>query len=486
MTIAAGNKYPRAFFSVVFGSGKSSPLAAPKKLLCLGYKTSAGTTAVNTASPITSTDDAKAQFGGGSEIHHMAKAIFDEVADATVYGLAYEEAGGGTAAAKTITVTNASTLGGNLALYCNGERVDVTIDDAMSANNQAARINSTLNALTDLPFTCTVLNNVVTATWKHKGARSNQFALRYVVESITGSTYAIADTVAGATDSNPGTALDTIANDDYDIIITGANVNDANTGINRVLQYVNNRADPLVDLRGVVIAATLETYANAVTLATSQNAHRLFLMWCRSAEDTTWIIAAKAAAQIANGTSSDPTANLIGTEFKTFHGPFVSANKISQNEATQALNNGLTPIRFNRQNAAYMVRPITSRSQDVNGSPDYRTLDIGKVFMPDYFADKLDSDIPITFKGFKLKDDSADTTSAQPIDKVLTPKFFKGYLIGSMNEEEQLGRLKNVAANQSLVKVSVHPSVPSRLVADVPLDVIDLAAQFDVTLRQVG
>lgn len=510
MTISPGNKYPRAFIDVKFGAGKSSPLTAPRTVLIMGYQAlvgpSQGSALPNVVYPIPSVDDAIALFGGGSEIHQGADAALDQVLDTTLYGVAFAEVANPAMASATsfsqwtLTPTGASVIGGVFYLIVDGVEFPVSILDGMSVADQLTAIYAEIGKYKNLPVWMPAAPSSTTLGFrtKHTGLRSNQHVIRFRVEGITGTSYAITQTVTAVNDGNPQTCFDAINQQDFDYIVCAATEPapgaSPNPGITRFINNVNSRAQPLVGLRGVLVCAMKDSYANVVTNALGVNAHRCFLLWCRDAEDFSMRIAARYAAAIALGTSSDPTANLCNTAMVNLIGPQLKSSWISEQEATQALNNGITPLRFNRQGSCYVTRPITSRFQDLNGNPDYRTLDIGKVLEPDYIADYLASDIPVTWAGYKLRDDDPNDLG-QPLDKVCTPKLFKSYLAGILRTEYSLNRLKNPepyingdgsGSIQGVLRCYIHPVVGWRIVADMPADVIDIFAQQEITVRQVG
>ncbi len=328
--------------------------------------------------------------------------------------------------------------------------------------------------------------STATFTWKQKGARGNQFKLRTSLGGVTGIVFTVTDTVVGINDGNPTTALDSLATADYDFIVTGANTADAFTGITLFTTYVNQRSGPTVGLRGVVIFASLDTYAATVTLALSQNAHRDQLIWCRNADETTIELACKMAAVRSQFEGQDPAWNFDYTQFESFRGPFNPADKISVVEANNGLNNGITSIGFNRQNKAYVWRSITTRFQDANGAPDYRVLDTSKVAVTDYIADFLASDyLAKGFQSMKLRDDSTDS---RPIFRVLTPSIVRKWILGILYEAQNQEpiMLENVDKWLDSLIVQISATVPGRIEARVPIDVIEGAHQFDITLMQIG
>lgn len=325
-----------------------------------------------------------------------------------------------------------------------------------------------------------------TFTWKQKGERSNQFKFRTSLGGVTGIVFTATNTVTGANDGNPTTALDALANADYDIMVVGANTSNATTGITPFVTYVNQRSGPFVGLRGVVIAASLDTYATVVALALSQNAHRLQLAWCRNADLTTVEIAAKMAAVRSQYEGQDPAWNFDYQKFASFRGPYSVSDRISVVEANNGLNNGVTSIGFDRQGHAFVWRSITTRFQDALGAPDYRVLDTSKVAVVDYIADLMASDYLV--KGFQQMKVRNDTGDGKPQFRIITPKIVRDWILGilynAQNNEPVV--LENVDLWLNNLIVQVSSTVPGRIECRIPIDVIEGAHQFDITLLQNG
>ncbi len=384
-----------------------------------------------------------------------------------------------TAAFTTLTGANSST--------CDQVRAAVALSTAaMALLSSVANTTPPGNALAQTAALTAIAQAFATFTWKQKGTRSNQFKLRITTVGVTGTTFTVTDTVAGVNDGNPTAALDSLINADYDFIVTGCCSSDAVTGLGPFVQHVNDRAGPFIGLRGVAIAACTESYGAAVALSLSQNAHRLQIAWCRGADETTMEIAAKMGAVRSQGEGNDPATNFDYQQFNTFRGPYVSTDRISVIEANNSLNSGITPIGINRGGRAYIWRSITTRYQDALGAPDYRTLDTSKVAVVDYIADFLAQDYLV--RGFQQMKVRADSGDQRPQFQVLTPRIVKdwilGILYGAQNQEPVV--LENVEANVPNLTVELSAVVPGRIVARVPLDVIEGAHQFDITLFQIG
>lgn len=487
MSISSSLKFPGTYFEIFFGAGRQSPGSAPKKAVLCAYG-GGGTGSSNIVyGAHGSADDVKTIHGAGKPLHLGAVAFFEEHPFGTLYTLQYAEAGGGTATTKTLTIANNATATGTLTLDINGRYVQVTVTSGDTPTVQGDAVVAKVNAESSLPVTAANLVGVVTFTMKWKGPTSQQFQLRYSVESITGSTYAIAAGVSGATDGSPTSALDEIHELDADYLIVQVDHNTSGTGLSTFLAYVNSRAEPEVGLRGCMIAAFTGSYANAVTLSTTQNAHREQLVWDRGSNMFSIEIAAKIAALRAKYEESDPTVNLIfnggrNRTFTNWRGPYAASDKITKTEANNALNNGISPIQYTPQNAARIVRNITTRFQDLNGGPDYRTLDVIKVNMLDWFADDLAADWPVRFPNYKLQPDPDGPVA----DEVADARLIKSWIMTFLRDYEGKGWVKYVTANEDGVTVAISNDGIGRATARIPVDVIDLFAQLDANLYQVG
>lgn len=485
MALPLSFKIPGAYITLVLGAGTQSPLNAPKKVLVVDYGTAGP---LNVPTPVASADEAGLTFGYRSHLYRAAVAFFDEYATGTLYLMRYAEAGGGTAQAKTITVTGTATGTGSIFIDINGlAPIEVTVTTGDVQNATATALAAAVTARTQYPVTAAAATNDATFTWAQKGLRSTQFKLRATMSaSLTGVTLAIADTTAGATDGSYATALAAIGIDDYDFIVTGADTSDATTGIAPFVTLVNTRSGPTIGLRGVVVAASSDSFGTATALSLALNAFRLQIAWFRNADSLTVETASKVAAWRAYWEGQDPARNFDYQAFENLRGPYSTTDRISVVEANNALNSGLTPIGINRAGKAFMWRSITSRFQDTNGGPDYRVLDTSKVAVVDYIADFLASDYLVKgYQSMKLRDDSGDQ---RPQTGVITPKIIRSWIVGVLKGAENNDPilLENVDAHLNELEVKLSTVVPGRMEARIPLDVIEGFHQLDMTLLQIG
>lgn len=497
MAVSASNRYPRWFLSVAFGKGPQASAGLRREILIMGYQKTIGVgqgSAIDNYlyGPILSTDDAANLFGYGSEIHDMVSAVIDQSSDVTIRCISYPQPAGSTNyAIDTFTATGTATAGGVLRFYVQGNLryLDVVIDSGMTPAQQATRIYNTFLTRKDLQTSIVTVpaGSSCAFRWNHAGLRGNVQTIRWTVFGITGTTYGIARTQSGLTDSDPSNAFAAVAAVDFDFIVCPDNSTDTSVGAPAFLANINARAVDISGLRGILVCGHTGSLGAVTTFATALNAHRAAIAWCRNAEATPGRIAAQYACYILKGTDLDISANLIGGELVNWRGPVLDSDRINQTEATAALNVGVCPIETfaNQTTVARVVRPITSRFQDLTGNPDYACYNITQVLVPDSIADELQTDGPKAFAGYKLMDEEDDED--EPLPGVMTPRLFDDYLYGILRARAGSAQIVRVekAIQSGLIKSKIHPQNPDRmLVPNVPLQVINWFAQAEINITQ--
>jgi phage tail sheath gpL-like len=522
--VPASRKTPGVNFNVVLGGSGTSAGNAPQRTIILGnmipnaitnsspaFSVAAGTWIVpgspNTALEqpvfVSSPDDAATLFGRGSELSRMAAAFFAQSPAGTLYACPVADAGG-TAASATLTFATTATGAFTVRLKLLGNVIDVPVASGDTVTTIAAAVCDAINDAQDLPFTAQNSSGVATITAKNTGPRGNTIVVdAYFVTStgtevrITtsstasggGTTGAWSNTAAlggeitlaaGATQDTFANALTAIDPVRFDRIV-GSCIDATNIG--RIVTHVNTHAGPTVQKLEQAVCGSVDTYANAVTLATGQNASRLQVVWNHASVIPAWECATQvAAARLAGdaavyspalpGESDNPAANLDGLQLATVLAQRVIADQPTSTEIEGALNNGLTVLAPSSARPGYatVVRSITSRSLR-NGTPNYAVLDTSSVTVPDYVADFLRADLATTFAGCKLAADSANGTPPR-IALVVTPSIVRSHIAQRLAEMESDGILRDVEANLSLLQVVEDSNVSGRLNCEIPAEVI--------------
>lgn len=526
--LSASRKTPGVNFAVVLGGAGTSAGLAPRKIILLGnmiataitgaspsFSCAAGTATVAEPVFVPSADDAATLFGRGSELHRMTIATFAQYPDASLYACPVADAGG-TAASVVLTFATTASAAFTVRLRLCGNVYDVPVASGDTATVIAAAVADAINDAQDLPYTAQNSSGAVTITAKNTGPRGNTLVVdAYFVSSTgaetritTSSTSSGAGTTgtwssngtlgseltlaSGATQDTFANALTAIEPVRYDRIV-GACIDSTNIG--RIVTHVNTQAGPTVQKLEQAVVGCADTYSNAVTLATGQNAARLQVVWHFATVLPAWEVAAQqCAARLAGdalaggtlvGEASDPAANLIGVELVSVPAQRVVADQPTATEIENALNNGLTPLAPSGSRPGYtaVVRPITSRSLR-SGVPNYAVLDTSTVTVPDYVADYFRSDLAVTYAGCKLAPDNANG-SPPTAPRVVTPSIVRARIAQGLTEMEQDAILVNVEDNLDLLVVEIDGSTPSRLNCEIPAAVIPPLAQVFGNVRQL-
>lgn len=519
--VPASRKTPGVALNVVLGGPGTSAGAAPEKTILLGnailttlsgatpsFSVSAGTATVEQPVFVASSDDAATLFGRGSELHRMALAFFAQYPDGTLYACPVAQASGVKGSA-VITFATTSNAAFTIRMKLCGQIIDVPVESGTTAVNIATAIADAVNDNQDLPFTAQndagggTPGAAVTISAKHDGPRGNTLIVDMYFVSSTGAETRITTAsttspgattgiwsgtgtigteitlASGATQDTFANALSAIEPVRYHRIV-GACIESTNIG--RIVTHINAQAGPTIQLLEQAVCGSVDTYANAVTLATGQNAARLQVAWHHASVIPAGEVAAQVCAArlygdsgvggLLAGEADTPSANLDGLELGTVLMQRVIADQPTRTEIENALNNGLTPLTGSGSRPGYasVVRSITSRSLR-SGTPNYAVLDTSAVTVPDHVADTLRADLATTFAGCRLASESSDGLPPRA-SSVVMPSTVRARIAQRLKEMEDQAILVDVDANLSLLVVEADGVTPGRLNCEIPAEVI--------------
>lgn len=493
----AGDPTPGVYVYQNFGAGQATGSGAQRVILCLANKTSAGSATVDTVIygpdtqvPLNSESDMIALGGAGSEAHRMFRRIAAVNNVTTVYWL-FVTASAGTAASGTVTITNTATGSGVHRLYVGDEFVETSIASGDTVTNIAAAIKANVNAKTHWPVTADNSSGVLTLTAKIAGPRGNWIRFQASITSGIGSTTsATADAflTSGATADSNTTALTTILAKSFYRIVSAAE--DA-TQLGALVSQVNTQALPITGNRQRVFAGSVDTLANATTVATGINAVRCEICWSEKSPWTPAELAANMAAIVSlfevapnpktnfAGFGSDPNTQAVWKVPRSR----VDSAAPTRAQIKSALNNGLSPVAVAGNGSTYLVNRITTRS--LSGSiPDYRIRDSHKVTIMDFFSDDLAAKTALQYSGRRIADNPPKGTPPPP--QSVTPDDYRSCIYGLIQNYADNGLLQDVRTIKANTVVQRETNPPTRMTARIPLATVDNAYQFGVEVAQVA
>jgi phage tail sheath gpL-like len=377
---------PRTARELLFAGGMSTGGGDSRDVLIFGGKTAAGTEDVDTlGEPVADDADAKARFGGRSEWYNMYRKYVAKDPNATISGIAVDDAAG-TAAVCTLTVANVPSADATLEISICGIKGYVNVTESEAINDIATDIYVAVNAMDSGMLMCTAAAPgaaVVTITAANKSARSDA-----VIESIRTrwltspgtTTVTKGGIVAGVdVDTNTAAMLQAIQGDQYYWIAPWIDAVPAaaDGGLGEAMLNVTNQAKPVNGKEKVLIGGLTGTVAAATGTASDSdmNSPRGYTF---QAEDNDWPpcwIAAHLGGVVRSAQIAHPSANITDYSELQLSDPFDKADRPTPTEIRSMLDNGVSPIGFTDNGSPYVVRHITNKSFTIENAvelDDYR------------------------------------------------------------------------------------------------------------------
>ncbi len=500
--LTANDPVPGAYLEINFAQGDAAGDGSPIEVLLMGNMLSTGAGTADTVVygpdsivPLQTEQDAINLFGAGSEIHRMFRRFIKVNKDTTVRALAVTESAGAQATG-TFRYVGTATAAGSTRVFVHDEFVDVPIDSLALASDVATDVAEEINKQTHWGVTATGtatgIWGFVTLSAKQKGERGND--IRFMPQISPGIGMSVPTAVdramaGGSTADSNTSALATINNSKYYYIVSAAN--DA-TQLGALVTQIGTQAAPTTGIRQRAVAGSVDTISNANALATGRNAARAEIAWAEKNPLTPAELAANQAAVITLfETKPNPRTNFAGFGNDAVTQPFwlvprprLDSAIPSRTNIKSALNNGLSPIGVNPNGSTYLVNRITTRS--LNGSQnDYRIRDAHKVTICDFFGDDLLAKTTLNFAGKRIADDPPD--GAQPPGPdVVTPSRYRSSVFGLLDVYNANDLLQNIDVIKADTRVQRETNPKTRLAVRIPLQPIDNALQFAISVNQVA
>lgn len=496
---SSSDPVPGEYVEVNFAQGDASLSSGIYAALLLANKTSAGSATADTVvyGPTTPTSlgsesDCIALFGAGSEMHRAYRRFIAVNKTTPIYALAVSEGGSSVAATGTVTVSTTATGAGTLRIWVGDEFVDTGFVSGDNVTTIAAAAVVNINARTYWPCTASNVAGVITLLAKQGGLRGN--LIRYMAQILpttSGTTVTpLASTAftGGSVADSLTTALATILAKNFAYIIPSQA---DQTNLVALLSQVNTQALATTGIRQRVVAGSVDTVSNAITISTALNGARHELVWLAQSDMTPGELAANnAAVYMLEEAPEVPLMNFssYGEDAKTsgnwkVKAPLSGAAP-TRAQLVSALNAGLTPIGVRSTGRTYLVKRITTRF--LNGaSLDYRIRDAHKVTVSDRYADALIARSGAQFHGKQIADDPKKN-EPEPNPQTVTPRVVKAMVnrtTRNFGEDGMLQRVGEIIAGTVVVR---ETSPASRMSVQVPLQPSDILDQLAFQVNQVA
>lgn len=407
--------------------------------------------------PIDIYDDSVAgtAFGEGSLAHLMAKSAISANNYLQLQVIGIEEAVAGKKATATVTITAPATRGGTLSLSVCGERLDIPVETADTAESLNQAVLEAVNARGDLPVIASLEgeeSTVLTLTAKQSGAWGNDIALD-VQSTAKGVTATVTAMQGGENNADIQPALDAVFAAGHDIIAQPFSDKDSLLKLRTHLEKVSGALEQRGAIGAVGWTGTLST---GTTLASDINDGRTSIAWYPGSVKLPCQIAAAYGAVIAF--EEDPARPLNTLELKGLDIAPVT-KRAGRNEQENALHNGLTPLEVGAGNRVQIVRAVTTYTRNVEGVEDTALLDLTTIRTLDYTRKACRERLSQRFPREKLNERTRAKVRSELLDVLIKL------------EEEEI--LENVEENKGMLLVERDGKDPNRLNAAIPADVVN-------------
>jgi phage tail sheath gpL-like len=442
----------------------------PSKMLIMGIGLASGSVAELVPKQILSGAQAEAYFGVGSQLAEMCRIAKKNNNQSEMWACSVKELSGGTAGAKTVTITGTATADKTIHLYIAGSfYVPVAIASGDLADAIATKVNAAIQAHAEyarMPFTSAVATSIVSLTMRWKGINVADVRVNYNASDgdVPGVIVNIATGVAGVGNPDVTTILTAIG--DVTWFDTIANPWTDATNLTALEQELLDRWGGMRQIDGVYFAAVQGTHATATTLGTSRNSSFGTIQGANTSPSPPWLWAAATAAVDAG--EPDParprqTLPLLGIL------PAQPTELWGDSDRNLLLHSGIATHRVDAGGNVTLERTITTYQRNAQNVPDTALLDIETVRTASAIRYDGNSSISLTYPRCKLAKRGSAVPAGQP---VVTPDTMKGFLSGRYDVWANKGWVEAGSKQQFLdeLRCDIDPDDANRLIAQAGQD----------------
>jgi phage tail sheath gpL-like len=455
--ISATSPLPGIRREMLFAQGNSGTGGKRRDVVLVGNKTAGasrildgnGNATETIQGPITSKADLETQFGRKSEIYWGYTRFVEVDPNPTIYVVVVAENASAAAATRTYTFVTAASEAGTLIIEWGGESVEVSVASGDTAITQAAAAVSAITKQTYWPFSAAVggggSEHIVTIAASNGGPRGDlvvgRVRMRYRKSISTVITASAVSSGTGADDYTDALAALNASEFHYHVAACTATsgVTSTDNGVGEYISSIVTAALPANGKDQEVHFGLVSTQANATTVATSSAANSVHAFFHR-AENNDWtpfMIAAHNCAAKRSKEIAHPSANLTGytnsdSSVYKVPDPYDKNDRPTLAELEADLDNGVTPIAFAPNGAAYIPRMVSSRSWlGTSATKDYRAREghIGSAIKYTW------AEVKSRYVATRQDHVAADPVKGQkPLAGVTYPSAVKSLLLGVIDD----------------------------------------------------
>lgn len=451
-----------------------------RRMLFIGNKLAAGTSAANVLQRINSAAEAAALFGRGSVLHEMLTYARNANKTSDIWAIALDDLVAGVAGVQTITVTVTTAQPGTISLYINGQKISVGVSAGDTVATIATAIAAAINAWMDGPVTASAAAGVVTVTARHKGQFTADIDLRanyYPDEKLpTGVTLAFATTTPGSGNPDVAAALAAISQEAFYTIVTP--YNDA-SNVAKIEAELNSRWGGMDMRTGHLFFGYEGTQGQITTYGSARNNPHSSFIGVKNPPQAPYIWASVLAAVAEFSGAIDPAR-----PFQTLALPGLlppaAADLFTRLERDLNLRDGCSTFLVDQGGNVLIERVVTTYQVNAYGLDDISYLDLETKWTVDYMRFAFRAAVAFAFPRHKLADDG---TNFAPGQAVATPNTIRSVLLATARQLELVGLLEGFEQFKTDLIVVRSESDPNRVNAILPPDVVNQLRVFAAAVQ---
>lgn len=446
------------------------PQSVTYRRLLIGQKLVAGAAVANTLIRVTSPAQADVQFGAGSMLAGMVRAVMaiDTYTELLVMPLIDNPAG--VAATGTLVFTGPATASGTIELMIAGRRVSVGVVSGDSATAIGAAAAAAVTASSDMPVTAAAVTGTVTLTSRHKGETGNSLDARvnyYAGQALPAGVGVTVTAFANGT-GNPSldTALATLG-DEW--LHTWAIPYTDGASLASIKAELNSRFAWNREIEAHAFAAARGSQGSLGTLGDSHNSHHLTIIMANDEPMPAYEKAAETMAIAAYYAAIDPARPIQNLAYAWCLPP-AAADRFTNEERNLLLFDGIATSKVATDGTMLVERLITTYKTNAAGASDISYLDSETMFTLMFIRHDWRDYVQRKYPRHKLADNGTRYGIGQA---VVTPNVMKAEAIAKFREWEDIGLVENIDDFKANLISERNVSDPNRLDMLLPPDLVN-------------
>jgi len=470
-------RVPFAYFEI--SNADAQDISVPETSLLVGQHLTAAPSVEGVVERVLNAAAVALRSGRGSILHRMAIRYFANDPNGEVYAVGIDDAGGGLAAEKTITVSGPATGSGTIFLRIGGDLITVGVADGDTDATIASAINAAIAADLDLSVTSSVLLAVVTTEAKNAGTLGQNVlhSLNFLGAGAgevlpPGVGIVIADSVVGATDPVVTPAIAGMSDTLFDFVVQPFVDSAALDAWETEYDQASGRWVATRQIYGGVWTANEGTQGALSAFGDARNDPAVSCAGLQGSPSPKFEVAAAYAARSAaslRNLSSQPlqTLPLVGIV------PPAEADRWQFQERQALMFDGISPLVV-RGSLVSIDQSITMYQENAAAQDDTSYLFTNTRYQLMEIVRRMRSAVQGNFPRHVLVDDGTQVGPGVP---AVTPSAIGSVLVATYAELEAEGVVEGAAAFAEALLVVRHPTNKNRVEA---LIKPDLANQFRI------